>query len=65
MMKMYEILKKREGINAVGHFSYPVLRRMLVLILPFFKKDKNLLSTYYSQIGAKSWKNESLFSTQR
>jgi len=32
---MYEILKKREGIKAVGHFSYPVLRRMLVLILRF------------------------------
>ena len=26
---------KREGFNAVGHFSYHVLRRMLVLILPF------------------------------
>lgn len=35
IMKMYDILNKREGINAVGHFSYPVLRRMLVLILPF------------------------------
>jgi hypothetical protein len=33
-MKM-NIYKKREGINAVGHFSYPVLRRMLVLILRF------------------------------
>jgi len=30
------IFNKREGINAVGHFSYPVLRRMLVLILLFF-----------------------------
>ena len=27
--------KKREGNNAAGHFSYPVLRRMLVPILPF------------------------------
>jgi hypothetical protein len=27
---------KREGSNAAGHFSYPVLRRMLVPILPFF-----------------------------
>jgi hypothetical protein len=36
MMKMYEILKKRDGINAAGHFSYPVLRRMLVPVLPFF-----------------------------
>ncbi len=26
----------REGNNAAGHFSYPVLRRMLVPILPFF-----------------------------
>jgi hypothetical protein len=26
---------KREEFNAVGHFSYPVLRRMLVLILRF------------------------------
>ena len=26
---------KREGLNAVGHFSYPVLRRMLVPILSF------------------------------
>jgi len=34
-MKMYEILIKREGINAVGYFSFPVLRRMLVRILPF------------------------------
>jgi hypothetical protein len=34
-MKIYEILRKREGINAAGHFSYPVLRRMLVHILPF------------------------------
>jgi hypothetical protein len=34
-MKIYEILRKREGINAAGHFSYPVLRRMLVLILRF------------------------------
>jgi len=42
---MNEIYKKREGINAVGHFSYPVLRRMLVHVLPFFKKDKILLST--------------------
>ena len=34
-MKIYEILRKREGNNAAGHFSYPVLRRMLVPILPF------------------------------
>jgi hypothetical protein len=27
--------KNREGSNAVGHFYYPVLRRMLVPILPF------------------------------
>jgi hypothetical protein len=26
---------KREGSNAAGHFSYPVLRRMLVPILSF------------------------------
>ena len=26
---------KREGFNAVGHFYYPVSRRMLVLILRF------------------------------
>jgi hypothetical protein len=37
-MKMFEILKKREGINAVGHFYYPVLRRMLVLVLPFAQR---------------------------
>jgi hypothetical protein len=29
---------KREGNNAAGHYSYPVLRRMLVRILPFFQK---------------------------
>jgi len=26
---------KREGLNAAGHFSYPVLRLMLVHVLPF------------------------------
>ena len=29
------VFNKREGNNAAGHFSYPVLRRMLVPILPF------------------------------
>jgi hypothetical protein len=29
------ISNKREGSNAAGHFSYPVLRRMLVPILSF------------------------------
>lgn len=35
-MEMNTMFNKREGINAVGRFFYPVLRHMLVLILPFF-----------------------------
>jgi hypothetical protein len=35
MMEIKNMLNKREGNNAAGHFSYPVLRRMLVPILPF------------------------------
>lgn len=34
-MKVKKMFNKREGINAVGHFFYPVLRRMLVRFLPF------------------------------
>jgi hypothetical protein len=63
---MNTMFNKREGINAVGRFFYPVLRHMLVLILPFFlEKTKFYYQLYYLQTGAKSWKNESLFSTQR
>jgi len=36
MMEMNIMFNNREGNNAAGHFSYPVLRRMLVPILPFF-----------------------------
>jgi hypothetical protein len=35
IFKQMKINKKREGSNAAGHFSYPVLRRMLVPILSF------------------------------
>jgi hypothetical protein len=35
-MEMNKMFNKREGNNAAGHFSYPVLRRMLVRILSFF-----------------------------
>jgi hypothetical protein len=35
-----KILKKRDGINAAGHYVYSVLRPMLVRILPVVKKVK-------------------------
>jgi len=34
-MEMKKMFNNKEGNNAVGHFSYPVLRRMLVPILSF------------------------------
>ena len=37
-MKMYEILRNKEENNAAGHFSHPVLRRMLVRMLPFAQR---------------------------
>jgi hypothetical protein len=30
---------KREGLNAAGHFSHPVLRHMLVRMLPYAQRD--------------------------
>jgi hypothetical protein len=39
IMKMYEILRNKEEINAAGHFSHPVLRHMLVRMLPYAQRD--------------------------
>jgi len=37
-MEMNKMFNHKEEINAAGHFSDPVLRRMLVRMLPFSQR---------------------------
>jgi hypothetical protein len=46
MMEMNKLINNKEDINAAGHFSHPVLRPMLVRMLPFARKLKDKIVTF-------------------